>query len=48
MAPVTHPALVNPIIERFIRTVDGAATPSEQWNALLGETNWPQTAALCL
>ena len=47
MAPVTHPALVNPIIERFIRTVDGAVTPGERWNALLGETNRPRTPALC-
>jgi pimeloyl-ACP methyl ester carboxylesterase len=47
MAPVTHPALVNPIIERFIRTVDGAATPSGHWEALSSESQWPQTAALC-
>ncbi|HEU4687650.1 MAG TPA: alpha/beta hydrolase, partial [Vicinamibacterales bacterium] len=47
MAPVTHPALVNPIIERFIRDADGAATPSGHWEALPSESQWPQTAALC-
>jgi pimeloyl-ACP methyl ester carboxylesterase len=45
MAPVTDPTLVNPIIDRFIRSVDGTLT-SEQQEALPSDSTRPQQIAL--
>jgi pimeloyl-ACP methyl ester carboxylesterase len=41
MAPMTDPTLVNPIIERFIRHVDGALA-SEREGELLSDSKRPQ------
>jgi pimeloyl-ACP methyl ester carboxylesterase len=45
MAPVTDPALVNPIIDRFIRSVDAALT-SEHEEARPSDSKRPQEIAL--
>jgi pimeloyl-ACP methyl ester carboxylesterase/quercetin dioxygenase-like cupin family protein len=56
MAPITHPALVNPIFEGFIRAVDASSThehssPIRRFNEVIAgvrEHRWPRTIAFGL
>jgi pimeloyl-ACP methyl ester carboxylesterase/quercetin dioxygenase-like cupin family protein len=56
MAPITHPALVNPIFERFIRTVDASETherpvvmpPFSELTAAVREQGWSRAFAFGL